>query len=160
MRFASRSLGIPIQSFVTTAHHNTTQSISVDTFTSLDLNTEDVDDRGWHSTVSNTSRITVDLDGTYVVIGQGSIAKGAETLVGVMVRILVDGTTETMRSGNHIAATGVTYTNHYPQVSDALTLTAGQFVEVQVFQGNGGAVSLNTIADRSRLTVMRVGLSP
>ncbi len=144
------------QSYITTAHHNTTQSIADSTWVSLDLNTEDVDDRNWHSTSSNTSRITVDLDGTYMVTGQGSINKGAETQVSVMVRILVDGTTETMRSGEHIPASSVTFTNFYPQVSDTLTLVSGQYVEVQVFQNNGGASALNTIADRSRLTVMRL----
>ncbi|MBF6049812.1 hypothetical protein GO001_32300 [Streptomyces sp. NRRL B-1677] len=54
---------------VFSAYQTTAQSISNPTFTSFTLDTEVVDSDGGHSTVTNTSRYTATVPGTYLVIG-------------------------------------------------------------------------------------------
>ncbi len=46
-------------------YHNTTQNVATATATILTFNSENSDAQGWHSTVSNTGRITVSAAGYY-----------------------------------------------------------------------------------------------
>ncbi|MEV4438527.1 hypothetical protein AB0K09_05810 [Streptomyces sp. NPDC049577] len=59
------TLGPPVFS----GYQTTAQSIANATFTSFTLDTEVVDSDGGHSTVTNTSRYTATVPGTYLVVG-------------------------------------------------------------------------------------------
>lgn len=52
------------------AYQTTTQTITTGTITAITFNAEAYDPFGFHSTSSNTSRITPNIAGTYAVFGQ------------------------------------------------------------------------------------------
>ncbi|MFD0393322.1 hypothetical protein ACFQ3Z_15940 [Streptomyces nogalater] len=59
------------------AHQSTAQSLADNTWTSLTLDTEDYDSDNGHSTTTNSSRYTVQVAGTYLVIGSVGLVANA-----------------------------------------------------------------------------------
>jgi hypothetical protein len=114
------------------------QSIANGTFTAVTFDTETYDTDGFHSTVSNTSRITIPAGkgGYYKVFGVANFAangSGARIF-----SIYKNGTTDLFKLilfGNGSAQTGATF-------SDVVNLVATDYIEMRVYQSSGGALDL------------------
>lgn len=119
-------------------YNNTTQSINSATDTLLTFNSEDDDTDAYHSVSSATSRITIPagLGGLYDVMA--SVGFDANATGARFVRFLVNGAAT---NGGEISAKGVvTYTNNV-MVGTHLRLTAGDYVEVNVYQDSGAPLN-------------------
>lgn len=115
------------------------QSISTATWTSLTFDTEEFDTDAFHSTVTNTSRLTVPSGkgGKYLIGGVFSWAGNANgTRNG---RIYLNNTTRLIDVGwpPHTTAAA----QRFP-IMTVYDLAVADYVELQVFQDSGG--SLNT----------------
>jgi hypothetical protein len=131
-----------------------TQSIPNNAFTSVTLNVEDLDDDpdgiGGHSTSVNTSRYTARYPGWYLCSGGVTWAGSATGRRGGRWAVngsAVNGSAALLVAG--IAAAASTY----PRTM-SIFLDEGDFVEMQVFQDSGGALStLNSAGDQSMMSV-------
>lgn len=120
------------------AYNNTTQSIPNSTVTALTLNSEEFDTDGIHSTVSNTSRMTIPsgLAGKWYFHAMTDIASGGSAGVraiwfyknGASLR----GTASLMPSTN---------SNVKPHTSCIVDLAVGDYIEAVVFQSSGGSLN-------------------
>lgn len=127
------------------------QSIPNNTDTALTFDTETFDGAGMHSTSSNTSRITVNYPGRYFFAG-GMLFAGGST--GVRVAFLYkNGTT---RIGEVGQAGDVTNGNRLCPVGFA-DMAAGDYVELWVFQNNGGALNSQVATAFPYFQCSRVG---
>ncbi|WP_367134410.1 MULTISPECIES: hypothetical protein [Streptomyces] len=122
---------------VFSAYQTTAQSISNATFTSFTLDTEVVDSDGGHSTVTNTSRYTATVAGTYLVVGTAGWSGNATGYR--RCRITLNGG---VVPG---AAVGVDATNAVlcGQCVSTVVVMNGttDYVEVQGAQSSGGALA-------------------
>lgn len=109
-------------------------------FTTLTYNSERYDSGGCHSTVSNTSRLTVPASegGLYVIGGNVEVTASAATIIAS--RLLVNGTTEIARVGP--GSTGNSTAALRLLIQTEWELAAGDYVEQQVFVNAG---SLNAL---------------
>lgn len=112
-------------------YRTTLQVIPNSTNTAITFDAEEFDTATMHSTVTNTSRITVPVDGIYMVganvLWEGS-ATGARALF-----LVVDGAT-TFQSANGPGAAG----GQTQQVTTMVSLSASSYVEAFVVQFSGG----------------------
>jgi hypothetical protein len=114
------------------------QSISGSTITVVTFDTESLDTDGFHSTVTNTGRITIPSGkaGKYLFTAMGQFINngtGSRALY-----LYVNGTAKTSTSG--IAASSL------PTAMTAafiLDLAVADYVDVRVWQSSGGALNLN-----------------
>lgn len=118
------------------------------------FDTEGWDTDAFHSTSSNTSRVTVPtgLGGKYMLTGSAEWATNATGLRGL--RFLKNGTTVVgviLVAANTGAGTNLSHA----AVAD---LAAGDYVEIQTYQSSGGNLTLNASAGVSPLfTATRLG---
>lgn len=115
---------------------NATQSISSSTFTAVTFNSEVLDTDGFHSTSSNTSRMTIPAGkaGKYMVVGQ------------IFVQNNGNGTRrfEIYKNGSSFARTqNFPDANEqgYLNINTTMNLAVSDYVELYVYQNSG--VSLN-----------------
>jgi hypothetical protein len=98
------------------------------------FNSESFDTDGCHSTVSNTSRLTCQTAGIYLVIGT---VQWAASAVGIRVlRLLLNGAT----------AVGYDQPGAIPvvqTVTGLYSLAAGDYVELSAYQNSGGALNMD-----------------
>lgn len=126
--------------------HGSNQSISNNSVTTLSFNTETYDVGGMHSTVSNTSRITIPSGepGKYQLGGGINWQSGGPVGSRRNQYLKVNGITTIVQSEG--GSTGVqaagTPNVTYPMV-------AGDYVETQVYQDSGGTLSVLTSSDYS-----------
>jgi hypothetical protein len=120
-----------------------TQSLNNDTFTSITFDTEEFDTDAYHSTSTNTSRITIPtgLGGKYRINGVLSWLNNATGIR--RVRLVKNGTTNInlVSMNNNGSSTVVTATTF----SLILDLVATDYIEVQALQGSSG--NLNVTVD-------------
>ena len=109
-------------------------NVSNFSFTTLPWNGEYFDDNGWHSTVTNNSRITVDEGGRYLC--------GITVLVNTQpagyreLGIKINGFQEDDRANFTVDQSWWSYGNIF------LNLSAGDYVEAYVYQGTGATMSV------------------
>lgn len=118
-------------------YHNTTQTKSSSTSLSTALaNSENYDNASMHSTSSNTSRITIQTAGRYEV---GVVLSwAANSTNNRATAFLVNGTTDyivDLRVSPSVNSAGISG-------SRTLVLSAGDYVEVAVWQNSGGDLAL------------------
>lgn len=113
-------------------------SVATSTFFALTFNSERWDTANIHNTGSNTSRLTAPKTGTYTICGHIRIAGNATGARTVLIRL--NGGTEIGRQ----SLPSVTGTDVYLYILTLYQLTAGDYVELEVFQNSGG--SLNVIS--------------
>jgi hypothetical protein len=112
------------------------QSLTNATYTAITYNTETYDTDGFHSTATNTSRITIPTgkSGYYTVFVLGCFAaNGAGARI---IKIVKNGGTDLALNvlfGNGGAQTSMV-------ISDIINLTAGDYIEVFAYQSSGGAL--------------------
>lgn len=117
--------------------HSTTQNIATSTWTVLSGNTENYDTDGMHSTVTNNSRATVNTAGKYIIIAQSLFAANVTGIR--QMRLIVNGSTSyDVANMNPVAGTGTRING-----SRSLALSAGDYVEVEVWQNSGGNLATN-----------------
>lgn len=117
----------------------TLQAITSSTWTSILLDTEDIDRDGMHSTVTNTSRATAVTAGYYLPGGKVSFASNSTARR--WTRWAINGTEVPAARINEQAANGDA--TEVPAASRWVYLNVGDYLELQGFQDSGG--SLNTV---------------
>lgn len=113
------------------------QSVASATWAIINWDAEEFDTPGWHDTVTNNSRITVDRTGYYEVSAVGGwVANGAGarymafTKNGTRIIQLPDGPPGAILFSHHFA--------------DTLLLAAGDYLELSVYQDSGGALDFRS----------------
>lgn len=128
------------------------QTITNNTLTVLTANTEFYDTDAMHSTVSNTSRITVQTAGRYSVEACVNWATGTTFIEGEDARLLnflVDGTTG-FNVAQQPAVNSDTFSTAMSGIR-SITLAVGQFVEVRVRHQEPFAASRGCTLEEFRL---------
>jgi hypothetical protein len=125
--------------------HNTTQSITTSVETALLFNSEDHDDYAMHSTVTNTSRLTIPtgMGGVYLVSAAATFTAAATGTR--LIRIRKNGTTF-VSSFSSSPANSVG--NACVQAHCLVVLAAADYVEATVTQDSGGAINVGHASDR------------
>lgn len=131
------------------AQRTSNQSISNDTWTAVSYSSsEDWDTDGMHSTTVNPSRFTATTAGRYLVSAHMSFEANASGRRSV--RTLVNGTDSDLLASVSPVSGSATVVN----VSQTLALSAGDYVEFQVYQSSGGA--LNVASSQGQLNLVCV----
>lgn len=121
-------------------YHSTTQSITTSgTAQALVFDTEAYDTDAYHSTVSNTSRLTAPVTGKYHIEGVINYASNATGNRRAQVRL--NGTT-TIASGTDTVSANSGFTT-FAHVACDYSLAAGDYVELMATQNSGGALDAN-----------------
>jgi hypothetical protein len=131
-----------------------TQSIANNTATALTYSSESFDTDGFHSTSTNTSRITIPagLGGKYSVF---SIVEWAANTSGAReMQIRIDGVV----AGQTI----VDYQNFssgafYQKIAGIMEITAGSYIETFVQQGSGGNLNASLSQSYCQFSVVYLG---
>ncbi|MFI0914235.1 hypothetical protein [Streptomyces abikoensis] len=122
---------------VFSGYQTTAQSIPTGIFTTFTIDTEVVDSDGGHSTVTNTSRYTATVPGTYLVVGTagwGPNATGYRRC-----RITLNGSAV---NGAAVGADATTASLCGQCVSTIVVMNGStDYVEVQGAQNSGGALA-------------------
>jgi hypothetical protein len=132
------------------------QSLTTGTATAITFgasDTEVFDTDGFHSTTTNTSRITIPtgLDGVYIVTAGAGFAVSATGAR--YVSIYKSGTQD---ANTRIPANAVALSQTLVTTSTVLQLSAGDYVEMYCFQNSGGALDV-TAGTWSSLSVVFLG---
>lgn len=128
-----------------------------DTVLTFGSGSEEIDTHGWHSTSSNTSRITVDRTGYYEVTAQVAYAFNT-TLNYCDIAIRKNGST-LYRSGN-LAPTGANNVSKSGgSITELIAANSGDYFEASALQNSTGDVAqtTNTGGAGTRFTVRYVG---
>ena len=127
------------------AYNNANLTISNTSLTALTLNSERWDTDSIHSTSSNTSRLTCNTNGSYM-IGGGVQWNSGSTPSRLLVSIRLNGTTD-IASQEIAVSSSVTF----PQfsISTEYDLVATDYVELTVYQNSGGNMTVNAAANQS-----------
>lgn len=149
-KIASASAMSPLM-YSTKAYQTTGVSIPANTWTDVTFDSEEWDDANWHSTSANTNRITVDFTGRVQVIANYAANSTSNTNVGI--RIQKNGVT-VARSLN--AAPASSSELHQCVLAAEVPVTPGDYVNIQVYQNTGGAVTSGTGTAGTSLTVRRI----
>jgi hypothetical protein len=120
-------------------YKSATQSVNDATQTVLTFDSETADTDGFHSTVSNTGRLTIPsgLDGLYLVVGQVEWATNATGNRRAFV--MLNGATE-LAAVRAVAFSGTQASQQGMAVYPAV---AGDYFTLEGFQNSGGALNAN-----------------
>lgn len=117
------------------------QAMTNAAFTSVNFDTEDRDNDGTHSTVSNTSRLTCVTPGWYLPGGGVSFtntSNGGQRIA----RFAINSTAVAASAGRNSSDASLIYV--VAPRSRAVFLNAGDILEIQGFQDQTGGAALNT----------------
>lgn len=116
----------------------TVQSIPSATFTTINFDSEDIDTDSGHSNVTNNSRYTAPIDGYYELSGCITFAAGTGFRATRWAR------NATVIPGSQVDGTAAAGAE-WPVMARTVKvfLTAGDYVQIQVYQDSGGG-ALNT----------------
>jgi len=128
------------------------QSIPNNTHTSVTFTAEFIDTDGFHSTVTNTSRITIPSgkDGKYRVFGQ--VTYNSNGTGNRRASIAKNGTRVRQTINNPTATASC-----FATAEGILSLVAGDYVEVQAYQNSGGALDVDFTLGYCKLQVEYLG---
>jgi len=123
------------------ASNSATQSLSNETWTAINFDTEQYDTNTFHSTSVNTSRMTIPADkaGKYLFTVTGYFSNASTS--GVRIVRLTKNATEIARGNWQAAAT----VNTNCTMTTVLNLAVSDYIQFEMFQNSGG--SLNALAD-------------
>lgn len=116
------------------------QSIANATNTAINFDTELYDNDNYHSTVSNTNRLTVPTSGKYRVSGTVRFASNNTGMRLIFIR--VNGTTSYASDRRAAVQSDVTDC----EISTTIDLVAGDYVELMVQQSSGGALNITAVS--------------
>ncbi|MBY8341808.1 hypothetical protein JYK17_17400 [Streptomyces sp. KC 17012] len=124
-------------------YQTSVQSLSDNTWTSLTLDTEAFDSDNGHSTSTNTSRYTVQVAGTYSVLGIAAFAGNATG--NRAARITVNGTAV---PGGFVKTLAATVTHSSAVATGAQVVCAvGDYIETQGLQTSGAGLNTSAATD-------------
>lgn len=134
------------------AYQASAQSIANNTFTPATLDTEILDSEGGHSTVTNTSRYVFQVAGLYLCFGMAAFATNATGTRAS--KFIVNGSTATIGAESlYLPAT--TASSTAPTIA-FIQANVNDYVELNIFQNSGGALSTNSNGTFDWVTCMRV----
>ena len=141
-------LGPPVFS----GYQASAQSIANNLFTPATLDTELIDTDFGHSTVTNTSRYTFQVAGLYVAWGMAAFATNATGTRAS--KFITNGTTPIIGSETlYLPATTASPT---APTTAFIQAAVGDYVELNIFQNSGGALSTNSNGTFDWVTNMRL----
>jgi hypothetical protein len=123
----------------TSLTNSATLSIATSTYTAITFNTEQYDTDSYHSTVSNTSRITIPAGktGYYQINAQGTFAPsgggGVRTLAIYKNGSKIVETPEVSAPGGQYPGPAIVYNGYF---------TAADYFELYAYQTSGGSIDL------------------
>ena len=117
-------------------------SLTNNTDTTLTFNTENYDTDSYHSTSSNTSRLTVPSAGKYLITANVGFAANATGYR--FAKIQKNGTTNVSSIGTNAAPNG-TFDTHINN-SVVVDAAASDYFEIIVFQNSGGALNGGSVS--------------
>jgi hypothetical protein len=129
------------------------QSLTSATTTTIAWTAETVDVQGWHDTVTNNGRVTVDRTGTYLVHAALKFASNATGRREIGIRHSAGTTLRAFK-----ARTADSGFSHHMDVSTTVLMTAGDYVYVEAYQSSGGALAV--VADDTTTFLEVVYLGP
>ena len=143
--------------FVGCAVHNSTtsQTIATNTLVTLTFSSESFDTDNFHSTSTNTDRITIPTGkgGKYLITMRGYYDSTGSAAGSTQMRIYKNGTTQL--TNNYVdVSSGNTVGNQTTTIAD---LAAGDYINVQVYQASGGNKSWYTYATEGQFGVQYLG---
>jgi hypothetical protein len=118
-------------------------AINNNSTTALTFNSERFDDGNLHSTSANTGRLTAPVAGLYAIGAHAAFAANSTGTREIHIRL--DGTTSLAMGAGTASATR----EGRMSVSTVYRLTAGQYVEVLVYQNSGGSLNVVSTAGYS-----------
>lgn len=116
------------------------QSTTTSVWATLTWDTEVNDDANYHSTVTNTSRLTIPANGWYIIAG--SIRFAANNTGTRFVRLTKNGSASVHIAGCTSPAVQTFQT--VLSISTIVKAVAGDYFEVEVFQNSGGSLNVET----------------
>lgn len=121
------------------------QSINNATYTAITFDSENFDTDGFHSTVTNTSRITIPagLGGKYLITFTAGYAASA---TGIRGSALYKNGSQTHIMFQVSASSAA---DHFFAGSQIMNLTAGDYVEIFLYQNSGGALDVKGLSDNA-----------
>lgn len=123
--------------------------------TALAMDSERWDTTGFHSTVSNTSRLTVPVAGKYLI--SGTVSYAFHALGGRMAAIRLNGTTHIVEA--QCAPVGLA--SQYTQINVATIydLAANDYVELIGYQDSGGSLAAKNYPNVApEFMIVRLGI--
>jgi len=142
-RLALRDSKGQVVGFVPAArvYHSVAQSIASATTTYLSFDSERFDTDGIHDPVTNNSRLTCQTAGKYFI--SATILWGSNTTGYRQLGLRLNGVTTIALDRRNTNATAF---NPAMTVSTLYNLSAGDYVETQVYQNSGGALDVGVIS--------------
>jgi hypothetical protein len=135
-------------------YRTTSQTIPGSTVTVLTFDAERNDASGWHSTVTNTSRLTAPVAGWYLIGGTVEWATG--NTVGARYALLIlNGATQIAMAGGPVGTSAEAI-----QLTPAVAwyMNAGDYVELNLYQTSGGSLQILATPARSpEFWILRTG---
>lgn len=125
------------------ATQTTTQSVSTGAWTTLSLNSTQVDTYGGHSNTTNNTRYTAQVSGVYAVCGVAAFNSNSTGVRGSRLHVngsVVQGTAQMMTPATS-SGTGL------PTPVRTIRLTAGDYIEVAGWQSSGSPLSTIVASD-------------
>jgi len=132
------------------AHNAGVFSVPNNALTVVTWGSEAYDNRAFHSTVANTSRMTIAQSGIYLVHGQCEFA--ADGTGRRRAQIILNGATVKADDISDAVPTDP----HTMNISWCGPLVAADFVELRLFQSRGSALDISGGADASYLAIHRL----
>ncbi len=134
------------------AYHDTNQSISDSTWTTLAFNSERWDTDAIHDNSTNNSRLTCKTAGKYLIIFSAEFQANATGRR--LLRVVLNGSTQIV-----FITAGLNSSNESQlTLATIYDLSVNDYVEAQVFQDSGGALNINSTAQTSpEFMMQRIG---
>lgn len=131
--------------------NSTDATLTTGVYTTITWNTETFDTDGFHSTVTNTGRITipVGLAGKYMFYFLGYVNPGATG--DFVAKFQLNGNDRNRWA--HKIVSGEPFS---PQLSEVFSLSENDYVEVLCYQNTGGNLSMN-IGQYGQFAAFRIG---
>lgn len=126
-------------------YHDTTQSIAHGTFQALVFNTERYDTNAMHSTSSNTSRVTINTAGLYVLNMHAEFTAAAD-YTDIIVGFRLNGDNAKFLGLHRDKDPGGVSDTRIMSISTVWKFNAADFAEAFVFQTNGAVAARNVAA--------------
>jgi len=139
-----------------TVYLSSAQTIGDSTYTALNFGAELEDSDSFHSTASNTSRITIPtgFDGKYIFFAHVAFAYHA---TGIRVIRFKKNGAATYYAYATTNATGSNTVTVIHSQSPVLDLNATDYIEIQVYQDTGGNLDVNNALSLTSFSCLKVG---
>ena len=148
-RLKTQELGGGVTDISVKVHHNSDQSISNASTTTLDFDDEDFDTDTMHDTVTNNSRLTCKTAGKFCIMAHVQFNNNDVT-DDRAITILLNGTT-VIASSQVDAAPGLKTSINAMTIYD---LSVNDYIEVQVYQNSGSSIVIESTAESSPYFMM------